>query len=280
MKITTLIENKGDVAGVLESEHGLSMLIEFGGQRILFDTGKTGAFIRNADKLGVDLAAIDAVILSHAHYDHAGGICDLLNKYDKRFKIIIGSEFFTNGDKYHVEHDKGEIHYRYNGISFDENYLLRHKADIVYIKPGMTEIAENIYVFSGFTEACAFEESNADLVVKQSNQYKVDCFSEEIALGIRLPQGLLLFIGCGHPGATNMVETVVNLTGERVFGIIGGIHLVNADEARLEKSITEMKRLGVEYLGLAHCTGERAVKRIEEVFGQVVENRTGMVINR
>ena len=74
LKITTLIENQPDEAGALAFEHGLSLYIEFAGKRLLFDTGQTGAFVDNARKLGVDLTTLDAVVLSHGHYDHSGGI--------------------------------------------------------------------------------------------------------------------------------------------------------------------------------------------------------------
>ena len=78
LKITTLIENQPGQDGRLAFEHGLSLFIEFAGKRLLFDTGQTGAFADNAEKLSIDLSQLDAVILSHGHYDHSGGLARLL----------------------------------------------------------------------------------------------------------------------------------------------------------------------------------------------------------
>ena len=95
LKITTLIENQPDEAGALAFEHGLSLYIEFAGKRLLFDTGQTGAFVDNARKLSVDLATLDAVVLSHGHYDHSGGFARLLPLLPANVPVYVGEGFFT-----------------------------------------------------------------------------------------------------------------------------------------------------------------------------------------
>ena len=94
LKITTLIENLPDKEGKLQFEHGFSVWIETADKRILFDTGQSGAFTRNAAAMGIDLATADMVVLSHGHYDHTGGVPELLSIRKEKTLFYAGKEFF------------------------------------------------------------------------------------------------------------------------------------------------------------------------------------------
>ncbi len=117
-KITTLIENNPDENNFLLSEHGLSLYIETDEMKILFDTGQSGDFIENAEKLNVDLSDLKYVVLSHGHYDHSGGFRKLVDKVGNSYKLIVGEKFFNNKYKL-IERDT----YKYNGNSFDKEYI-------------------------------------------------------------------------------------------------------------------------------------------------------------
>lgn len=95
LKITTLIENMADAEEKLEFEHGFSLWIETENKKILFDTGQTGAFVENAEKLGIDLSETDAVVLSHGHYDHTGGVPALCKRLQRKTPFYTGKEFFV-----------------------------------------------------------------------------------------------------------------------------------------------------------------------------------------
>ena len=94
LRITTLIENNQDAQKSLCYEHGLSMFIETDGKQILFDTGQTGDFLKNAKLLNKDLTALDYIIMSHGHYDHSGGFRTLVGEAGKISQLIVGDEFF------------------------------------------------------------------------------------------------------------------------------------------------------------------------------------------
>lgn len=94
LRITTLIENNSDENNTLISEHGLSLYIEIDEIKILFDTGQSGDFIKNADKLKIDLNNLNYVILSHGHYDHSGRFRKLVENTKNSFKLIVGNRFF------------------------------------------------------------------------------------------------------------------------------------------------------------------------------------------
>ena len=94
LKITTLIENMPDDAGQLLYEHGFSLYIEFQGKKILFDTGQSGAFLKNAEKLGKEIKGVDYFLVSHGHYDHSGGVLRTAELLDERTRTYVGNGFF------------------------------------------------------------------------------------------------------------------------------------------------------------------------------------------
>ncbi len=285
MKITTLIENTQDENENLKYEHGLSMFIEMDNYNILFDTGKTGDFIKNAKKLNVDLKSTNILILSHAHYDHCGGVKKLLETYDIKPKLIVSRHFFNKSNKYHYSDGKlksdfsNEVGYKYIGIDFDEQYIKEKNIPVNFMENDILNISENAFVFSNFNKYYPFEKINENMKIKTGENYIVDSFNDEIALGLKTKKGLIVILGCAHPGFLNMINTISERTGEKVIGIIGGTHLIEADEERINESIKYLNTLDIDILGLSHCTGEKAVKMFNEKCKGSFVNRTGTMLN-
>ncbi|NMM65012.1 MBL fold metallo-hydrolase [Clostridium sp. P21] len=285
MRITTLIENTQDKNERLKYEHGLSMFIEMENCNILFDTGKTGDFIENAEKLKVNLKNTDILVLSHAHYDHCGGVKRLLETYDIKPKLIISEYFFEKSNKYHYSDGKlksdfsGEMGYKYIGIDFDKQYIDNKNVPINFIKDNIFKINDNAFLFSNFNRYYPFEKINENMKIRYNDKYEVDMFEDEIALGIKTEKGLVVILGCAHPGFLNMINTISERTGEEVIGVIGGTHLIEADDDRIKESINYLNALDIEILGLSHCTGEKAIKMFDENCKGSFINRTGTVLN-
>lgn len=147
MKITTLIENTLEENKSLINEHGLSMFIETEEGNILFDTGQTGDFIRNAKNLNVDLNNTKYLVLSHAHYNHCGGVKKLLETIDSKPELYVSDHFFKNSHKYRIL-DKNnetannikETSLKYIGINFNKSYLLDNNIDINYLTSDFIEL--------------------------------------------------------------------------------------------------------------------------------------------
>lgn len=273
IKITTLIENSVKEKSLLHSEHGLSFYIQADDINILFDTGQSGSFVENADKLNVDLKKIDYVVLSHGHYDHTGGFKRLVKEKENSFQLITGEKFFNNKYKY------DGIKYTCIGNSFDEKYLEENKISIKYINEDTFNISDNISVASNFERKTDFEKIKDRFIIKVDNNYKKDDFSDEIVLAVKLQQGLLVVLGCSHVGIVNILETLIERTDMPIYGIIGGTHLVEADDFRVDETIKYLREKDIKLIGVSHCTGEKAVEKLKDNFkDRFLEVNTGEII--
>ncbi len=313
LQITTLIENMADDAGELACEHGLSLYIEFAGKKILFDTGQTGEFVSNAQKLGKSLTEVDSIVISHGHYDHSGGVIRLVEELNGAggktvapCTMYVGAEFFHKKYKH-----LSDGTYRYNGNGFTEDDLPAEKVTLHKISEDITYLEENIMLFKNFKRFTDFEKPNPKFVVERedmtvarqelSNEpgkeksglcaekkvvidetaacnYEQDDFRDEIALGLCTSKGLVLVVGCSHVGIVNIVRTVKERTGLPVYSVLGGTHLVEADEERLDKTMEALQECGLTQIAVSHCTGEPGMERVAREFGSnFVKNNTGHV---
>ncbi|MDO4534322.1 MAG: MBL fold metallo-hydrolase [Clostridium perfringens] len=275
IKLITLIENNKDLNKKLINEHGLSIYIEAYGKKILFDTGKSNGFLKNANSLGVDLSSLDYVVLSHGHYDHGGGFKDLVSNIKNSYNLLLGNSFFD--EKYELLENNT---YKFLGVPFNEKYLIDSNIDVTYIKDRIFYINENIMIFSNFERRNNFEKLNERFCIKNDRGYYVDEFKDEIVLGINTKKGLILVIGCSHRGIVNIIESIVRKTNMRIFKIIGGTHLVKAKEDRINKTIKFLEKCNINSLYMCHCTGEAATKKLSNVFrNNLFYNNTGNIIN-
>lgn len=274
IKITTLIENNPDDENFLFSEHGLSLYIEIDEMKILFDTGQSGDFIKNAELLKIDLDKLDYVVLSHGHYDHTGGFEKFVEKYYNSYKLILGKSFFYNKYKL-VDKDN----YKYIGNSFDKKYIHQKNIPVKYIEEDIYYITENITIFSNFKRKNSIEKINKIFKIKQDGSYVVDDFSDEIVLVVKHEKGLIVIAGCSHVGIVNILETIIERTGMTIYGIVGGTHLVEADEERLRNTINYFKEKDIYILAMSHCTGKDATEKIKREFKEkFIYNNTGNII--
>lgn len=273
-KIVTLIENNPGIDPKLYSEHGLSLYIEVDEFKILFDTGQSGNFIKNAERLNVDLNNLNYAILSHGHYDHSGGFKKFVDKVKNPYKLIVGKGFFNK--KYKFTEEKT---YKYIGNSFSEEFVNHNNISIKYIEEDIFYINKDIMIFSNFKRNNDFELTNPKFQIKQNKNYILDDFSDEIVLVVKLDKGLIVIVGCSHVGIVNILETIMEKTGMPIYGIVGGTHLVEANDLRLNNTIDFLKEKKVAILGMSHCTGENAVNRVKEEFKErFLNNITGNII--
>ena len=273
-KITTLIEDNPSVDARLYNEHGLSLYMEIDGLYILFDCGKSGDFIKNAESLNIDLNKLDYVMLSHGHYDHSGGFRKLVEETSNPYKLIVGQGFFNN--KYGLIQGGTS---KYLGNPFDVEYIHKNNIRIKYIEQDIYYITDNIMIFTNFKRNNDFELPNKRFQIKQDESYILDDFSDEIVLVVKGEKGLFVILGCSHVGLVNILETIIERTGLPIYGIVGGTHLIEANEQRLNNTIKFLIEKDIQLLGMSHCTGQIAVEEIKRQFGQkYLYNNTGNII--
>ncbi|MGI6467126.1 MAG: MBL fold metallo-hydrolase [Sphaerochaetaceae bacterium] len=272
IKLTTLVENKTHPSSSLKYEHGFSMLVEKGDKKILFDTGKSDLFIENSEKLNINLNSIDHLVISHGHYDHSGGVKSLLEKYRyDNLKMWTGRGF---EDKKYSD----EKPLRYLGIDFDHEFVSKHNVIWHSVCAKTVMIEKGVWLVSKFDSHYDFEEVNPRFVVKRyDGTVEIDDFSDEVALVADSPKGLVVIVGCSHPGILSIIKTIENLFSKPIYALIGGIHLYDASDEKREKVLKELVKKKITLLGACHCTGSEALGYLKEKCKGFYTNITGTV---
>jgi len=260
IRITTLVDNTAGDNGTL-GEHGLAMWIEANGYRLLFDTGQARALICNADALGIDLACTDAIVLSHGHYDHVGGL-EACRARAPGAVVYAHTEAFAS--KYVRRHGD-----RYEDIGFGsaatpETMRWLQQAARPTDRP--TRLAEAIYVTGAIPRITDYEDVGGPFFLDSAGA-EPDPLIDDQAVFLETVHGIVVLLGCAHAGIINTLRYVRHLTGGRpLHAVIGGMHLRSASEARLSRTVKALGELGVELLGPAHCTGVQPTKRLSAAF--------------
>ncbi len=250
---TVLIENTTE-SEALKSEHGLSILITGeDGYRLLLDTGDSAAFLDNARVLGADLNGLDALVISHNHHDHAGGLLPLLDRVAPPKELYLGWNFFEPRYKRELG--------RMRGISgrVSESDLMSRRINYSILNRSICyPLHEGIWLVAGFTSCNRFETPFKAMLRLSQGEYETDSFCDEIAVVLEGEQGLTVISGCAHNGMINICQRVSNYFERPVDTFIGGTHLKDADNARIRSTIKAVNYLKFRRVGACHCNGAEA----------------------
>ncbi|MGO5358210.1 MBL fold metallo-hydrolase [Anaerofustis sp. LCP19S3_F7] len=271
MKITVLNENMVYRKNII-AEHGLSVLIEHDNKKILMDVGQSDVFLKNAQALNIDLNDLDAVIISHGHYDHGGGI-----KYLKNLSNIPSIYITKNAliPKYSI--NKKTNKYYFNGINESDLNLFNDK---LYFTDEKEEIFNNFYLISNIPYVNSFENKPSKFYLKKNDKMIMDTMRDEQVFVISTKNGLCVFMGCAHMGVVNAIEYIKKLfKGEKIYSLFAGMHLINADSLRVNKTIEYIKNNNIQYIMPCHCSGYRVVSKIaDECEKNFIEVQCGKII--
>ena len=258
IKVSTLSENTA-LHGYI-GEYGLSLFIEADNKRILFDTGLSFSAYHNAQIMGIDLTKVDCIVLSHGHLDHTGGLSEILRRIGKETEVIAHPDVFEA--RYTLR--DGQTQEKFIGMPCSREELENRGArftlskEPVYITPHIMTTGE----IPMLTE---YEKVESNLHIKDGENFIPDKIADDLSLIINTEAGPVVFTGCGHRGVVNILHYARKLAGnEKVYAVIGGIHLYRASEERIQKTIAEFRLMGVKKLGLSHCTGFHASAKIAE----------------
>ncbi|RZN73374.1 MAG: MBL fold metallo-hydrolase [Candidatus Methanolliviera hydrocarbonicum] len=269
MRIVTLSENTVSensspavMLGGGLGEWGLSILVEADDYKILLDTGASISAVHNAELMGIDLSGVDKIVLSHGHFDHTGGLRDVLRKMKKKVEIIAHPDAWAS--KY-VRIGKGP--YVYGGIPFQRDELESLGASFNLTREPVW-ITENIVTSGEIPMTNEYEKIDPILYVKEKNEFRPDPLWDDQAIFVKDKKGLIIILGCAHRGIINTVNHAKKLTGvEKIHTIVGGTHLMGSSEDRLGFTVAELKASGIQCLGVSHCTGMAIAVKLAQVFG-------------
>ena len=256
LQITALMDNKLTGRKDLLCEHGLSLLVSLDGKRILFDCGSSEKMLYNAKKLGVDLRKLDAVVLSHSHYDHAGGFRYLAEQCPVR-RLYTGPGFFE------PKYAQSENCYKNLSAGFDGSFLKEQGIGHRVVE-GLEAILPGIYAISGFPRREPMETIPKRFLRLTEGGLVPDDFRDELCLALETGRGIVLLVGCAHPGIVNMVRYVRTVLGKPVRAVLGGTHLSEAEPTRIQYTVDALVEFGVTLLGLSHCSGDCAEALIRQ----------------
>ncbi len=258
MKIVNLIEDTKGAEGLLY-EHGLSFYVETEKHKLLVDTGATDAFIANAGNLVVDLRAVDTVIVSHGHYDHAGG-------------VLAFAEINPHAVIYINKNAVGEF---YNCREATPKYIGMHKdiaklSQVVFLD-GNAVLDDEISVFTGVFGEKLQPRGNSVLRKKQGADFVQDGFEHEQYVLIAQGDTKVLISGCAHKGIVNILDTYTALYGGAPTHVVSGFHTVKKeydakDDRIIEETAKCLSALDVKFYS-GHCTGDYPMEIMKSIMG-------------
>lgn len=265
LQITLLTDDSVRKRGLL-AEHGLSLWIESDRHKIVFDTGQTDVYLKNAQMLGLDLEQAQAIVISHGHYDHGGGLAWFPLR-ESGPRVYLHPE--ATLPKFGLAKNLEEPH-RPVGLPWRIDQI-KHLDQIVTHNTSTLAIADNLYLCAEIPVVTDFEPVNTSLLVEKNDQVQVDAMHDEQVLVCTCKKGLVVVVGCSHPGIVNILKYVHLFFSEQpIHAVIGGMHLENASPIRLQQTIDYFRQMGITKVVPLHCTGSQAVWTMKQQLGDVV----------
>ncbi len=243
MKINILTENQSSAIGYL-AEWGLSLFIEYENSRILFDTGYSDVFLRNANKMNININEADYIILSHYHRDHTGGI-----------------RFLSELKKIHFVAHPYVIKNVSNNVANLMNKNKVHNYSVPF------EFYPGAYFLGEIPRITKFEKGD----------YKGNPMKDDTALAFKTTKGCAVVTGCSHSGIANICEYAKEVTGQKLYSVTGGFHLFESDKRAVDGVIEYFKRENPDKLFPMHCIDMPTMSRLYQNF-QFTKKSAGDII--
>lgn len=264
MKLTCLVDNAVQPSSGFWGEHGLAYLVETADQRILFDTGQSGTvLLRNLKLLDIDPTTIDAVAISHAHYDHTGGLPAFLPY------LGPGIPLFANADLFRERFSQRDGPPKRIGLPLSREELAA-RIDL-RLNDMPQEIVTGVWTTGAISERPEFEGRSKGLLMAAEGELVADAYRDDMALVLHSNDRLALLCGCCHAGLLNTLAHVARTFLQPVVLIAGGLHLAGVAADELQRACDTLKAVpALKHVYPGHCTGETAFLALAQTLGSAV----------
>ncbi len=262
MKVTCVVDDAVRDHSPFWGEHGLAFLIETESGRVLFDTGQSGTvLLHNLELLDIEPKATSALAISHAHYDHTGGLPALLDRVD-------GISLHAHPDLFRERFSRREGTPKFVGLPVEREALEQLLALQLSTEP--TEILPGVWTTGEIADRTEPEGRSTHHLIRSPEGWEPDPYCDDMALVLETDGGLVVLCGCCHAGLLNTLAHVRRTFGTDIAAVAGGTHLLHADAAHLRRVMEVLRELGVPRLYLNHCTGQQAYVILAQAFGEAV----------
>jgi 7,8-dihydropterin-6-yl-methyl-4-(beta-D-ribofuranosyl)aminobenzene 5'-phosphate synthase len=259
--ITVLAENSVHRPGLM-AEHGVSFLVETDGLKILFDSGQGRVLRKNASELEISLEHLDAIAISHGHYDHTGGLAEVLR--------LTGSPLvYLHPRAVEPKYSRRDAPpHRRIGIPDPCLHALEEAGNRIIWTKSRTPIGPGVFVTGAIPRSNDLEDTGGPYYCDEAC-LQADDLADDQALVVESAAGLIVLLGCAHAGVVNTLTYVSQLAGGvAIHAVIGGMHLLRASLERIETTATALVGFGVREIGPCHCTGFEATSYFRQRFGE------------
>ena len=271
--ITLLVDNKAGEG--LECVHGFAAWIRIRDRRILFDTGQKDVILKNSERLGINLADAEVLVLSHGHDDHTDNLADFY-AINPTAPMYCGRNI--DADRFCCRPGEQALNWSpppsakkiFETLPPEQKHVLDKP---LYLLPGVA--------ITGPVPRLTTFEDVGDALFLDIEARKPDPVSDDMSMWFETDKGLVILLGCCHSGVVNTVNYIRQVSGiEKISGIVGGMHLIRASKERMDKTLEAMKSWNMDFLIPCHCTGDNAMQQMKDYLGDIVTfGHTGTVID-
>lgn len=264
IRLTILCENSVDQVSPygLLGEHGFSCHLQTPAGNFLFDTGGGMTIMNNAELLGIDFSSLQGIMFSHGHFDHTGGLRQVLEKTGE-IPIYAHPDLFSK----HFSKNSGEL--RNIGIPWPQVELEELGADFKFSTTPQ-KVTPDLLLSGEVPRISKVETGDPNLLsLAEDGTQVTDPLHDDLSLFIHTDRGLVILLGCAHAGLLNIIDHAIKLTGERkIYMVLGGTHLKFCSEEQMTATLDRLEELDVDLIGASHCTGLRGARMLAERFGK------------
>jgi len=271
MKLLCVMNDRARAQSGFRTDQGQAILVETEQGRVLLDTGSSGSkLLYNLDVAGIDAPSIDALVLSHAHDDHTGGVVALLNRTG-RIPLYAHADILR--ERFSLRSVLPSLARRWlrlgamrsRGLPVSLEALERSAQ--LHLSADPQQVLPDVYTTGEITERPELEGRSKHHFVRGEVGWTPDPYRDDVSLVVRAAQGLVVVCGCCHAGLLNTLLKVRSSYDEPIHGVVGGLHLRDLSDSQLQRIVDVLREYGAVRLYPNHCTGDRALAALTNAFG-------------